>query len=157
MRRFALILAGLLALAFASTALADSPHFVKGPDYTATTSSLTATGKAAGLGNGPAQAFLTADEVSVSFHCQNNGGNFAPGHPATSENVAGPTQQITPRNGSISFSPSLSAPVPSAADQCPSRKWRVIVDSVDYIGVTLHIQQPPGTDVLTDGPNDFSA
>ena len=157
MRRIALSLAGLLALVFATTALADSPHFVKGPTYTATTSALTVTGKAAGLGNGPTEAFLTADTISVSFHCQNNGGNFAPGHPATFGSVVGSKQQITPRNGSISFSPSLSAPVPSAADECPSRKWKVIVESVDYIGVTLHIQQPPGTDVLVDGPNDFHA
>jgi hypothetical protein len=156
MRRFALILAGVLVLALASTALAANPHFVKGPDYTATTSALTASGKAAGLANAPTQAFLTADQVNVSYHCVNHGNNFAPGHPATSTSVAGPTQNISPRNGQITFNATLPAPVPSAADACPSRQWRVIVDSVDYLGVVLHIQQN-GVDILSDGPNDFHA
>jgi len=144
------------ALALPALAFGQNPHFVRGPDYTATTSELTATGKAAGLGTDVTSAFLTADQVDVSFRCRNHGQNFAPGHPASSTNVEGPTQQITPRNGAITFNVSLPASVPSAEDVCPSKQWDVIVESVDYIGVTLHLQQN-GTDVLTDGPNDFSA
>jgi hypothetical protein len=52
------------------------------------------------------------------------------------------------------FNVSLPAPVPSAADVCPSKKWTVVVSHVDYLGVVLHIQQN-GVDLLTDGPNDF--
>ena len=44
----------------------------------------------------------------------------------------------------------------SAPDACPNLNLRVIVDSVDYVGVVLHIRQN-GTDILTDGPNDFHA
>jgi hypothetical protein len=141
---------------WAIPALASSPHFVKGPDYNATTSSLTATGKAAGLANVVTSAFLTADRVDVTFQCRNHGQNFAPGHPATSTGVTGPTQQISPNNGQITFNVSLPAPVPSAADECPSAKWDVVVTSVVYSGVVLHIQQN-GVDILTDGPHTFTA
>ncbi len=143
-------------LALPALAFGQNPHFVRGPDYTATTSALTATGKAAGLGTDVTDAFLTADRVDVSFRCRNHGENFAGGHPASSTNVEGPTQSIDPRNGAITFNVSLPASAPSAEDVCPSRKWDVIVESVEYIGVTLHLQQN-GNDVLTDGPNDFSA
>jgi hypothetical protein len=61
----------------------------------------------------------------VSYHCVNKGDNFAPGHPATSTNVVGPSQDISPHNGQITFNVSLRAPVPSAA----------------YVNVVLHIQQ----------------
>lgn len=156
MKRLTVAIVVLAALATSATvAFADSPHFVQGPNYTATTSALTASGKAAGLGQSATQAFLTAASIDVSFHCVNKGNNFAPGHPATSSGVTGPTQDIAPRNGQITFSPSLPAPVPSTSE-CPNRNWRVIVDSVFYNDVVLHIQQN-GVDILTDGPNDFTA
>lgn len=137
------------------TALAASPHFVKGPSYTATTTELTATGKAAGMANVTTSAFMTATTVNTFFHCVNKGGNFAPGHPASESPVTGPTEDISPRNGQITFSVSLPAVVPDADTECPNGNWRVIVDEVDYIGVVLHFQQG-GVDILTDGPNDFT-
>ena len=149
-----LLVAVVAGAAFASAALADNPQFNKGPDYVATTTALTASGKATGMGNSPTQAFLTADEISVTFQCRNHGQNFAPGHPATSNNVIGPTEDIAPHNGQITFSVSLPSTTPNAADVCPSKKWTVVVSPVDYLGVVLHIQQN-GTDLLTDGPNDF--
>jgi hypothetical protein len=147
------VCAGLLAT---SVAFASSPHFVKGPTYTATTSALTATGKAAGLANAPTQAFLTAQQVDVFYQCRNHGQNFAPGHPATFTGVVGSTEQIAPHNGQITFDVSLQAPVVSPAGNCPNANWTVVVSRVDYLGVTLHIQQGT-TDILTDGPNDFTA
>jgi hypothetical protein len=148
---FVTVAAGLV---FASAAVADNAQFNKGPTYTATTSALTATGKATGMGNSPTQAFLTADSVSVTFQCQNHGQNFASGHPATSNAVVGPVEDIAPHNGQITFNVSLPATAPDAADVCPSKKWTVVVSHVDYLGVVLHIQQN-ATDLLTDGPNDF--
>lgn len=152
-----------VAIAFAAAtmiaavpAMASSPHFVSGPTYNPTTSSLTASGKAAGLANVTTSAFLTADRIDVSFQCRNHGQNFAPGHPATSTGVAGPTENIAPHNGQITFSVSLPAPVPSAAAECPNAHWDVVVTGVVYSGVVLHIQQN-GTDILTDGPQTFTA
>ena len=151
-----MLVVAVALLALPALAFGQNPHFVRGPDYTATTSALTATGKAAGLGTEVTNAFLTAESIDVTFQCRNHGDNFAPGHPATTENAVGPEESITPRNGAITFDVSLPAPTPSAADNCPSKKWTVVVTSVEYNGVTLHLQQN-GNDVLTDNAGDFSA
>jgi hypothetical protein len=137
---------------FATAAQAQSPHFVGTPSCTKSLSSgLTCSGKAAGLGNGPTAAFLTAGSITANYVCQNKGGNVAPGQPVVTQNVTGPTQNITPRNGQITFSPTIPPPTPpSAATECPNGNWKVVLTSLTYTDVTLHIQQPPGTDVLTD-------
>ena len=142
----------------ASAALAESPHFIGTPTCTknATTGVLTCSGKAAGLGNGPTAAFLTAASVSATYECVNHGGNVAPGQPVVLQNVSGPTQTIQPRNGQITFSPTLSPPSPpSAKDACPNANWTVRRTSVTYTNVVLHVQQPPNTDVLTASLGTF--
>ena len=136
-----------------TAALAQSPHFVGTPTCSKDSSTfvLTCSGKAAGLGNGPTAAFLTASSVSENVICVNHGGNTAVGQGTFESNVTGPTQNITPRNGQITFSPTLSPPTTPTPAQagCPNGNWTVRVLSVTYSGVVLHIQQPPGTDVLT--------
>ena len=145
----AMLLASILT---ATAAQAQSPHFVGTPSCTKSlTAGLTCSGKAAGLGNGPTKAFLTASSVSATYSCKNKGGNLPPGQPVVNQNVTGPTQNITPRNGQISFSPTIPPPTPpSAATECPNGNWTVVLTSLTYNDVTLHIQQPPGTDVLVD-------
>jgi hypothetical protein len=156
LRRFLFILtvpAMLLASIMTATAAqAQSAHFVGTPSCTKSLSSgLTCSGKAAGLGNGPTAAFLTASSVSATFVCQNKGGNVAPGQPVVLTNVTGPTENITPRNGQITFAPTIPPPpTPSSASDCPNGNWKVILTSLTYNDVVLHVQQPPGTDVLTD-------
>jgi hypothetical protein len=137
---------------FATAAQAQSPHFVGTPTCTKSLSSgLTCSGKAAGLANGPTAAFLTAGSITANYVCQNKGGNVAPGQPVVTQAVTGPTQNITPRNGQITFSPTIPPPTPpSAATECPNGNWKVVLTSLTYTDVTLHIQQPPGTDVLVD-------
>jgi hypothetical protein len=143
--------AALSALIFASVAVGQSPHFIGTPSCTkSVTTGLTCSGKAAGLGNGPTAAFLTASSVTATYVCQNKGGNVAPGQPVVNQNVTGPTQNITPRNGQITFSPNIPPPpTPSSAAVCPNGNWKVLLTSLTYTDVVLHIQQPPGTDVLT--------
>jgi hypothetical protein len=138
-------------LTLAATAVADSPHFIGTPTCTKSLSTgLTCSGKAAGLGNGPTTAFLTADSVTATYECVNKGGNVAPGQPVVLSNVTGPTQTIAPHNGQITFSPTLPPPpTPSARTECPNGNWSVHLTSLIYNNVVLHIQQPPGTEVLT--------
>src|SRR4029450_5665844 len=100
----------------------------------------TGAGRAAGMPNVPPSAFMTATSVNTYFHCENKGGNFAPGHPASQSPVTGPTQDIAPRNGQITFSVSLPATVPSTSE-CPNGNWKGIVDDVDYLGVVLAFPQ----------------
>jgi hypothetical protein len=135
-----------------TAALAQNAHFVGTPSCTKSLSSgLTCNGKAAGLGNGPTVAFLTADSVSATYVCQNKGGNVAPGQPVVEQNVTGPAENITPRNGQITFAPNIPPPpTPSAASDCPNGNWKVVLTSLTYVNVVLHIQQPPGTEVLTE-------
>ena len=148
-----IVLIAVLAVTglIAAPAFAESPHFIGTPTCTKSTSTgLTCSGKAAGLGNGPTAAFLTADSVTATYECVNKGGNVAPGQPVVLQNVTGPTQNITPRNGQITFSPNIPPPpTPSARTECPNGNWSVRLTSLTYNDVVLHIQQPPGTDVLT--------
>jgi hypothetical protein len=138
-------------LLLTATAFADSPHFIGTPTCTKSlTTGLTCSGKAAGLGNGPTAAFLTADSVSATYECVNKGGNVAPGQPVVLSDVTGPTQVIQPHNGQITFSPTLPPPpTPSARTECPNGNWSVHLTSLVYTNVVLHIEQPPGTEVLS--------
>jgi hypothetical protein len=147
----ALLFALCLIAGFSLTAFAESPHFIGTPTCTKSLSTgLTCSGKAAGLGNGPTAAFLTASSVRATYECVNKGGNVAPGQPIVTQNVTGPTQTITPHNGQITFSPTIPPPTPpSAATECPNGNWKVRLTSLTYSDVVLHIQQPPDTDVLT--------
>src|SRR5437763_4168461 len=148
----ALLCALCLLVAFSLAAFAQSPHFIGTPTCTKSVSTgLTCSGKAAGLGNGPTEAFLTASSVTANYECVNKGGNVAPGQPVVTQNVTGPSQTITPHNGQITFSPTIPPPpTPSSAAVCPNGNWKVILTSLTYTDVVLHVQQPPGTDVLTD-------
>lgn len=142
---------GVVAALAIPMALATSPHFIGTPTCTKNADySLTCSGKAAGLGNSPTGAFLTSSDVSGTLQCQNNGGNFPPPKAYDFGPLTGQTQNIIPHNGQITFSPSIGPPpLPTARDFCPSGKtWRVVITSLTYNNVELHIQQG-GTDLLT--------
>jgi len=134
----------------AGTALAQSPHFVGTPSCSKSINTgLTCSGKAAGLANAPTAAFLTADSVTADYVCVNKGGNAAPGQPVVIQDVTGPTDQITPHSGQITFSSDLPVPAPpSSKVECPNAHWRVVLISLTYVNVVLHIEQN-GTDILS--------
>ncbi len=148
--------ASLLALAImvAPVAGGGSPHFIGGPTITkSTTSGLSINWKVAGLGSFTSAAFLTATSVQATYDCVNNGGNVAPGQPVVFQNVVGPTTSIPPSNGQITFTVGIPVPpAPSAGSECPPRngstQWSVVLTSLTYNGVILHIQQA-GVDILT--------
>jgi hypothetical protein len=147
---FAAVLGVVAALAI-PMAFADSPHFIGTPTCTKNADfSLTCSGKAAGLGNSPTGAFLTSSDVSGTIQCQNNGGNFPPPKGFDFGPLTGQTQNITPHNGVIKFSPTIGPPpLPNARDFCPNGKtWRVVIITLTYNDVVLHIQQG-GVDLLT--------
>jgi hypothetical protein len=149
--RVTLLVATLATLALtAQAATAVSPHFIGDPTITkSTTSGLTVTWKAAGLGNVVSGAFLTADSVTATSECVNKGGNVAPGQPIVVQNVTGPTTNIPPSNGQITFTVTLPPPpTPDPDDVCPNGNWSVRLTSLTYTNVVLHIQQG-GMDILT--------
>ena len=142
----------LLGLILTATAAqANSPMFIGTPSCTKSVDTgLTCSGKAAGLGNSPSAAFLTADSVTATFVCQNKGGNVAPGQPVVENNVTGPATNIPASNGNITFTATIPPPpTPSSKADCPNGNWNVILTSLTFTNVVLHIQQPPGVDLLT--------
>src|SRR5262245_39670446 len=144
MRRILLFFLPMLGVAaLAMPAGAQSPHFVGGFNISKSlTAGLTVSGKAAGLGNGPVQAFLTASSVSATSECVNKGGNVAPGQPIVVSNVTGPVQNIAPRNGQITFTVTLPPPpLPSSRDVCPNGNWSLRLKSLVYNNVVLHVHQ----------------
>lgn len=152
-RLYAMLAAAVLVAAVwvsAAYAMQGSPHFVGTPTCSkSSTFTLTCSGKAAGLGSGPIVAYLTADSVSETVQCVNKGQKAPPGQ-VNSGSVVGPSQNITPHNGAITFSTTLSASTPSPADVCPDsgKNWTVKMLSATYHNVVLHIEQD-GTEVLT--------
>jgi hypothetical protein len=141
---------------------AASPHTIGQPTVDIDASgNLSVQWKVAGLGNFTSAAFLTAERVEAVYGCDNpgvggDGIQIPPGQPIVTTNVVGPTTQIPPSNGNITFTVGIPAPTaPSAADLCPGPNWTVLLVSITYVNVVLHIQQG-GADVLTVPLGDFS-
>lgn len=97
-----LLLVGVLALAFPLTALAGSPHFVQGLTATVDGSTLTVSGKEAGLGN-EAQVHIV---LNATAECINNGGHHPKAVNKTDVTAAG---DFPVQNGKAEFSLSVTA------------------------------------------------
>jgi hypothetical protein len=95
-------LAALLAWLMAVPALAGSPHFVGTPTRTESGSTLTVSGKVAGLGN--------EDQINVAVTalaaCVNRGGNFPEAENKESFNASG---TFPVQNGKANFSLTVTA------------------------------------------------
>jgi hypothetical protein len=146
----AMLTAAMLASTSATAALAASPHFIGTPTVTKNPDlSLTATFKAAGLGNVVSDIFMTSSGGVADLQCVNPGGNNPPPKRVDFGPLQGQTVTVTPRNGQVTASPTMGPPsLPGAAELCPNSNWSVQIVSLTYFDVVLHIQQG-GVDVLT--------
>ncbi len=140
----------LVMASLSTAAYAANPHFIgtptitKNPDF-----SLTATFKAAGLGNVVTDIFLTSSGGVADLQCVNPGGNNPPPKRVDFGPLQGQTVTVTPRNGQVTASPTIGPPaLPSASELCPNPNWTVQIVSLTYFDVVLHIQQN-GVDILT--------
>ncbi|MGI0019072.1 MAG: hypothetical protein ACREAY_01230 [Nitrososphaera sp.] len=140
----------LVSASFSVAAFAASPHFigtptiVKNPDF-----SLTATFKAAGLGNVVSNIFLTSSGGEAVLQCVNPGGNNPPPKEVDFGPLQGQVVTVQPRNGQVTASPTIGPPaLPGASEICPNANWTVDIVSLTYFDVVLHIQQG-GQDILT--------
>jgi hypothetical protein len=145
----------VIAAAFATSALAASPHFKRGgtPTCTVTSTTVTCSGSLAGLGNEDVRLILTAS-AEASFNCVNPGGNISPGQnkvlftASASQDI--PANEL--KNGNLSFSISAPGTAPTATPQqagCPNGNWSTQLASIVFGNVTLVIQQPIGTTIFT--------
>ena len=152
-------IASALLLIAPMLAIADSPHFIGTPKLTKNADgSISVTFKAAGLGTGQYDVFLTADQVTMVLTCVNpSGKNEPPGqNPPPDLNVVGPTQTVASNHGQITVTspgvtlPAPETPTPAEAGCKSSPGWTVEVQSITFEDVVLHVQ-PVGsdTDVLS--------
>lgn len=118
---FSLIVALILTTLLAVPALAASPHFITGPDYSIFNNTVTATGKISGLGNKDVTAVL---DVTFATQCRNPGGNVAPGQNASSSTTL---TGLHPENGNLVFSISTTPVVTNESAGCPNPQWQAEV------------------------------
>jgi hypothetical protein len=163
MRRIIVILATcfVAAIAFASPAVAASPHFKKGGEpvcsFSGTTSiPVTCTATLSGLGNQDVNVHLSVSGFAL-YQCQNGGGNIAPGQnrvlagPATSD-TAIPASAI--KNGNLTFTTNpatltAAATVGGDVAGCPNNNWTGVNPTLTLTDIGLVIEQPPGTPIFT--------
>jgi hypothetical protein len=152
-------IASALLLMAPMLAIADNPHFIGTPKLTKNPDgSISVTFKAAGLGTGQYDVFLTADEVTMVLQCVNPSGKNEPAgqNPPPDLNVVGPTKTVDARNGQLTVGPpgvilpAPETPTPEEAGCKSSPGWTVRVVSITFEDVVLHVQ-PVGsdTDVLS--------
>jgi hypothetical protein len=137
---FSIVSAFLLVLALASAALAQNPHFVRGPEATDQGTTLNVTGSIAGLGGADGEAIvgIVADGVAI-FDCQNPGGNIAPGQ--RKEVTVEGEQAVQPsRAGRVNFNVTTLEPDLANAD-CPNPKWTPILRDVEFTQYTVFVTQ----------------
>lgn len=139
---------------FAAAALADSPHYVTGPDgqVSSTTGSYDVSFKEAGLGNSPVTYTLAAQFEQFTWQCFTKSGNKPQGSP-NSTSFSDETTQTTlkPRNGQITGMLSL---VPQQGGSCNGNGLKLCLIAAEYTGVSLN--DGTSTVPLPNGSASFS-
>jgi hypothetical protein len=105
MKRLLLPLIGVLAvaaLALAPTAVAASPHYIRGPAATVEGNSLVVTWKAAGLGNTVESVdFNLTGTINTTSQCFTKSGNPVQGVPKSETIAVNATGTFPVRNGQV--------------------------------------------------------
>ena len=152
MRRISITLA-LLVMASITTgvALAQSPHYKKGPSCVDNGLTATCTGTVAGLGNATVTIDLEFPNATGTTICSNPGGQQVPGqNPATPAPVSGSASVSNIKNGTLSFTVTTNPPTnptPQAAG-CPNGNWSATFSNITFGSGTLTLFQG-GVEVLT--------
>lgn len=137
-------LATLATLGLATTVHAQSGHFIESgagaPVCTDTGTTVTCTGKVAGLGGTTFEITVTAPGVA-EVECANPAGNVAPGQD-TEVDVTGSTGPLpTPRNGQYRFTTTSDTPVLPSVPTCPNPQWTPHVVDVAFGDATLTLYE----------------
>jgi hypothetical protein len=130
LRTLTSLIAVLLALA-ATPALAANVHYVVGPTVTTTATSVTSSGKLAGLGN---ENVTITQNVDVNVTCANPGKNTDV--PGQRQHVSSTISDLHPENGTLTFS--ITTDFGDLSGACPNGKW---VATGTFAGGTLNVYQ----------------
>ena len=130
MKRYLVLAVGIAALAFAPAAVADSPHYIKGPTATVQGNSLTVSWKAAGLGNTTTSVdFSLTGTANVTSQCFTKSGNPVNGQPKSEVIDVNVTGTFPVRNGQTTGSLSVS---PLSTLKCTgNQEVRILAVSFD--------------------------
>jgi hypothetical protein len=142
-RRLLLILSALaMSVAMATSAVAQNPHFVRGPAATDQGTTLNVTGSIAGLGGADGDAVVTVvAQGSVSVDCVNPGGNPAPGQ-RTEATLTGTDTVTASRSGRVNFNVTTTEPTaPDPAVVCPNPRWSTRITDVQFTSYTVSVTQ----------------
>ena len=147
------LLIGAIALLLASTARAQSPHFIG----TAAMGGVFADGgisvgpfKEAGLGDNALTTYALTGHFTADYGCVNHGGN----HPAAAnkEAVAGNVDAIamiaSSKNGNVIGTLNFVPPAPATVLSCPGNQMAVLAD-ISYTGLAL-VDQTNGVSATLD-------
>ena len=147
MRRFSLLVAAAAAVALLvpTTAFAANVHFVKGPTFTDNGTTLTTTGKLAGIGNEDLTITVSVTGIATKITCTNPGGNQAPGQNKPGVTASG-TQTITRdevKNGTVRINVTTLEPAQLTPKQagCPNNRWTATIEDVSFTSATITIVQ----------------
>lgn len=137
MKRYYIVFAtaAAAALTFAAVAFAQSGHFVGTPTCTDQGTTVSCSGKVAGLGGTTFEIRVSATGTA-SVTCTNPAGNVAPGQSFSTTETGSGGPQPTPRNGSARFTVSTTTPV-APAGSCPNPKWTATVTDVSFTTATI--------------------
>lgn len=162
MRRFTMLTICLIAIAgfTATTAQAQSPHFIKTSASIQNNGDLTVSFKEAGLGNNVLIDYTASADGSATYGCINGGGK----HPKATnkETVSGPVSASgtfsSGQNGTISQSLTIAPPGPGDFS-CPSGQ-ALEVGTVSYSNVTITdttngVSEVVGTGTFSVTVNNF--
>jgi hypothetical protein len=130
MRRILAVLVAVGATAaFAVPAIADSPHYVKGPTATVSGNSLVVSWKAAGLGNTTTSVdFSLTGTVTTTSQCFTKSGNPVEGVPKSETTNVNATGTFDVRNGQTTGSFTVS---PLSTLTCTGNQ-HVVIQSVSF-------------------------
>ena len=124
----------VVAAGAAAPALADSPHYIKGPTATLQDNSLTVSWKAAGLGNTVTSAdFELKGTVTTTSQCFTKSGNPVNGVPKTETANVDVTGTFPVRNGQTTGSLTVS---PLSTLTCTGNQHVVILSAAFNLTLT---------------------
>lgn len=146
MRRSTILATAVLAVVLiAPAAFGSNVHFVKGPNFTDNGTTLTTTGKLAGLGNGDLAITVSVKGIATKITCTNPGGKEAPGQNKPGVTAAASQTILSNeiKNGTVTINLTTSEPAQLTPKQagCPNNRWTSRIDDVSFSSAKITVVQ----------------